>query len=509
MLVKQRKQVAKTVSLPAPVGGWNARDSISAMPAKDAVILENFFCQPTSLAVRKGHSEHATGLPDLVESLMVYEGASTKLFAASGTAFYDVTSAGAVGAAVVSGMTNARWNYINFGNSGGRHFYAANGVDEPQYYDGTTWVSVDALSTPAITGVTTTSLKNPAVWKRRIWFIESGTLSAWYLAVDAIAGAATKFDFGPVFQQGGTLAAIGTWTLDAGYGIDDHLVIITTQGEVAVYHGTDPASASTFALSGVFYMGAPIGSRCLSKMGGDLLVVSRDGLMPLSQALMSSRVNTKAALTDKIQSAISEFVTAYGASFGWEVLLYPQANALILNVPVAENQQEQCVMNTITKSWSRFTGWGANCFALFNDEPFFGGDTVVYKAWDTDADNGSNIVARCLQAFMGQAGQNKRVTMIRPVFSASAVPGVALSVNADYDLSAPTGNLTFTSIDSSLWGTALWGSATWGGSKTILRNWQYASAVGYALAPNVKITVNGFECEWLSTDVVLEGGGIL
>ena len=127
MLVKQRKQVAKTVNLPAPVGGWNARDSIAAMPVKDAVIMDNFFCMPTSVAVRNGMSKHATELPDTVESLMVYEGASTKIFAASGTEFYDVTSAGAVGAAVVTGLTNARWNHINFGNSGGRHFYACNG----------------------------------------------------------------------------------------------------------------------------------------------------------------------------------------------------------------------------------------------------------------------------------------------------------------------------------------------------------------------------------------------
>lgn len=509
MLVKQRKQVAKTVNLPAPVGGWNARDSIAAMPVKDAVIMDNFFCMPTSVAVRNGMSKHATELPDTVESLMVYEGASTKIFAASGTEFYDVTSAGAVGAAVVTGLTNARWNHINFGNSGGRHFYACNGVDKPRYYDGSSWVAVDGASNPAITGVTTTSLANPAVWKRRIWFIEAGTLNAWYLGTDAIGGAATKFDFGPVFQRGGSLVSIGTWTLDAGYGIDDHMVLITDMGEVAVYHGTDPASASTFALSGVYYMGSPIGDRCVSKMGGDLLVISRDGLMPLSKALMSSRVNTKAALTDKIQSAISDAVTSYGARFGWEVLLYPQANALMINVPVADDQQEQYVMNTITQSWSRFTGWGAYSWALLNDEPYFGGNGAVYKAWDGNSDNGSNIVARCLQAFVGRSGQNKRATMIRPVLSASASPAVALSINADYDLSAPTGTPTFTPISASLWGSALWGSAVWGGSKSILRNWQYASAVGYAMAPNIKITVNGFECEWLSTDVVLEGGGVI
>ena len=144
MLVK--KQRSTSASLPAPTGGWNARDSLGDMDEKDAVSLINFFPRTTDVVLRNGHTQDTTGLPGQVESFIPYQGAATKkLFAASGTAIYNVTTGGAVGAAVVSGLTNARWESINVATSGGNFAYAVNGLDKPLLYDGTTWTAIDGL----------------------------------------------------------------------------------------------------------------------------------------------------------------------------------------------------------------------------------------------------------------------------------------------------------------------------------------------------------------------------
>jgi hypothetical protein len=47
------------------------------------------------------------------------------------------------------------------------------------------------------------------------------------------------------------------------------------------------------------------------------------------------------------------------ASVGWQVV-YATAkyNAVWINIPVADGQQEQYVMNTITKAWSPIYGLG-------------------------------------------------------------------------------------------------------------------------------------------------------
>src|SRR6266404_1672611 len=145
----------KTNSISAPVGGLNARDSEAEMSATDALILDNWFCAPSKVSVRNGSISQSTGLPGWVESLMAYNGISSKkLFAASGTKFYDATASGAIGAGVVTGLTNARWQHVNFANAATNWLYCVNGVDKPRLYDGSAWVAIDSGSTPAITGVT-------------------------------------------------------------------------------------------------------------------------------------------------------------------------------------------------------------------------------------------------------------------------------------------------------------------------------------------------------------------
>jgi hypothetical protein len=49
-----KKQTALTASLPAPIGGWNARDSLAEMQPLDAVQMNNFFPTPTDVTLRKG-----------------------------------------------------------------------------------------------------------------------------------------------------------------------------------------------------------------------------------------------------------------------------------------------------------------------------------------------------------------------------------------------------------------------------------------------------------------------
>lgn len=507
----RRTAVSSSVSLPAPVGGWNARDSLAGMAKEDAVSLVNWFPATTECVLRYGYSEHATGLPAQVETVMEYAGGSSnEMWAVSDGEVYDVTTAGAVGAAAVTGLANSRWQYTNVATAGGNFLYMANGVDTPYLYDGSTWTSITGASTPAITGVTTTELNSPIVFKTRVWFIERNTLKTWYLPVNAIGGAANPIDMSAVAQLGGYIVAHATWTIDAGTGVDDYYVAVTNKGEVIVYQGTDPSSASTWALKGVWRIGAPVGSRCLTKLAGDLLIVCQDGVLPLSSALQSSRVNPRVALTDKIQWAVSQAVTSYGSAFGWEVFYFPGENQLWLNVPVAVGSQEQYAMNTITKNWAQYQGWGANCFCLLNDAPYFGGNGAVYKAWDTNSDNGENITGTGLHSFQAYnaPGNSKRFTMTRPILRATGVPAVNGSMNTDFDTTPSTATLSFSPTSASLWDSAQWDSAVWSGF-TILQNWQGVSGVGYYAAPQLKVSAAGVDVRWISTDVVFEAGAIL
>lgn len=509
----RRGQVSTTYSAPAPIKGWNARDSLADMDTGYAVVMKNWFPTTSDVMLRKGMTSHATGLPDAVETLMVYRPptGSNKMFGIAGTAIYDVSSAGAVGAAVVSGLTNAQWQWTNATTAGGNFIIAVNGVDNARLYDGATWETVTGVSAHPITGVVTTALINVTQFKGRTWYVQKGTLDAWYSGAGALTGALSKFGLGSIFKNGGYLVAMGAWTLDSGSGVDDLAVFITSTGEVAVYQGTDPSS--NFALVGIFSLGKPIGYRCLKKYQGDLLIVTQDGLDTASRSLTNARTSQRSAKTDIIIGATSNAASLYGSNFGWEVCQFSgDASMLLLNIPVAEGLQEQYVMNTTTGAWCQFTGWPANCFEVFNDDLYFGGDTVVRRAWSGASDLGANIVGEIVGGFdyFGSRTGLKLVKMIRPIIGWDSNPTeFLLGVDADFIVTDPTGLIAFSSSVGGVWDSGRWDSAVWGGDVALNRNWYSAFATGYAFAPHLKVSSSTAEVRLAAFDYLFERGGVL
>jgi hypothetical protein len=508
-----QKNAARVASIPAPVGGWNARDSIANMGPMDAVTLVNMFPTVSNVVLRGGSTNHATGMTGQVQTIMVYNGAATsRMFAAVRENIYDVTSAGAVGAAVVTGQSSAQLEYINVTTSGGNYLYAVNGVDAPRLYNGTTWTAITGVSTPAITGVTTTTLSNVTLFKNRVWFIQKDTLKAWYLPTSSVGGAAQVLDLSAIAKSGGTLVDLDTWTVDAGYGVDDNLVFVTSKGEVIVYRGTDPASDATWALAGVWQLGSPVGKRCMLKWAGDLLILTQDGLMPMAQSLQSSRLDPRVALSNKIQGAISEAISSYGggpASTGWQIVYSAKNDAVWINVPVREGQQEQYVMNTITTSWCQFQGWPANCWEIFNDEPYYGGDGVVVKAWTgTYQDNSANIETNSFQAFnyFDSTGVKKYFTRARPNIFTNGAPAIFVGMNVDFDTQDNAAAISLSTVSPGVWDTGVWDTSLWGGNVEITNYWQGITGIGYCGAIQLKSASSIWQIQWASTDVVFQTG---
>ncbi len=79
-----RQRVNRSMSYPAPVAGWNARDALAAMKPNHAVALENWFPRTSYCEIRGGYSSHATGTTGAVKTLATFNGANgtSKMFAA-------------------------------------------------------------------------------------------------------------------------------------------------------------------------------------------------------------------------------------------------------------------------------------------------------------------------------------------------------------------------------------------------------------------------------------------
>lgn len=505
------QQVASTYSIPAPTGGLNARDAISNMKETDAVIMTNFFPTPSDVELRNGSLNWKTGFTGWVETLAFYSGPITKkLFAWNGTKIYDASAAGTVGAAVVSGLTSARSQFINIGTAGGHFLLTVNGADKLQGYDGTNWW-VDGDGAHDITGVDTANIINIALFKRRAWLIEKNTFHAWYLPVDSIAGAASDFDLSALFKLGGFLMTMATWTIDNAAGIDDYAAFISSEGEIALYKGDDPTDAATWALVGMFRIGRPIGRRCAIKVGSDVVVICADGAFPLSKALLTDRSQIQDSITNKIINLINADVQAYSANFGWQPILYPIGNKLVINVPEAENNtQYQYVMNTINGSWCKFTGWNAACFEFFNDGLYYGGNGAVVQCDTGSSDNGSDILGDCLPAFsyFKSKGQQKQFTMARPIFSAPGQIFAAVEMNTDFEQRLPQSTPTFEGSTGSPWDTSPWDTSPWGFGTQITKHWQTVNGLGYAGSLRVNVAANDISVRWQSTDFMYQIGGV-
>ena len=595
-MTQPKRNTAKTASIPAPIGGWNARDSLANMSPTDAVQMINFFPTPTDIQLRRGWVKKSTGIAGKVYTTVVYPtNTGYKLFAFAGTKIWDASTSTAT--QVFDGLTSSKMQFVNFSNAAGNWIVACNGVDPVVVYDGTKWfflaTTTTAQTITSITHVGTTAtlttsaphelvtgnrvtisgavsseyngvyvitktgastftyvmasapaanasvvgsytvlgiiggtvgsttytinsntFVNVNLFKNRLYFTQVDALTCWYLEVDSLSGGALPLYFGGIAKNGGYLQAMGTWTLDAGQGADDYAVFITSLGETIVYNGTDPNTADTWALKGVWQLGQTFSRRCFTKWAGDLLLVTQDGVVPLASALQSSRLDPRVNITDKIYYAVSLAASNYYANFGWQILYYAAENMLIFNIPTNQGM-EQYVMHTITKSWARFTDIEAYCFVnSVDNDVHFGGDGYVGTYYSGFSDNGANITGAVQQAYsyFDTPGQLKRFTLVRPIFqSDNGLPSVLCGISTDFAPLDNLGQVTFNSqiLNIGVWDVAKWDEKNWGGGLVNTKIWQGVTGLGFSGSINLTVASQGIDLHWASTDYVMESGGVL
>lgn len=519
------RQASTIVTLPAPTGGWNARDAISAMQPSDAITLDNYTPGTGGIRSRSGFSVHAHSLRNYVETLMEYNSpGSEKLFAVAtdgnSANIYDVTNAGTASIAVTS-ASNARWQHVMLANAAGHHLLAVNGANGYFTYSGSSWTNNSANVVAASAGTTPTAsnFSNITVHAERVWFVRDQSLDSFYLNAASITGTATKFSIGSFCRRGGYLVAMGSWTRDGGNGPDDLLAFVTSKGEVVLYSGTDPTSVTTWNRVGTFNIPNPVGPRCLLKVGGELAVLTSKGLLPLSQVMAAAITSQgEAAYTDKIREAFKGAVEASKADnfgsydHGWQCIEYPKRGVLIVNYPVTLRQtQRQFVMNVETGGWGRWLNMDAGCWGLLGDRIYWGGNNGKVNVYDTaDVDNASaSIITRVVLAYTdcGTPGLQKRFVMARPLIRLGTLADIpTVSIQVDYDVDAVELPAPMTAAGFSAWDTSTWDVSFWGDNSVPRLEWQTINGEGTVVSVNMVANAST-QMELNTTDIMFETGG--
>jgi hypothetical protein len=521
---------AKTSSkvFPAPVLGWVSAQNQAAAKPGTALVLENFFPTATGIEVMGGSQTHATvSTTDPCESLMSYIGGASEMFGAADGEIYNVTTVvdpDVPPAADVTGQTSNYYSHVNFATAGGFFLYACNDTDAPQLYDGATWQQVTGVSVPiAITGVTTSGLSQVSVYRNRLFFVEKDTMNVWALAAAALGGAAIQISLAGVFRKGGSVLFCATWSLDSGDGLDDKFVIVSTEGEVAIYQGSDPSDPNDWSIVGVYDCPAPMGKNAFMRAGGDLIIETEQGAIPVSQAVVKDRAAlAMASVSRNIQP---DWVTdaRQRKTLPWEVAKWPSRNRAIFSVPVTSDETTTppwCfVVNLETGAWCKRTGWNTRCLVLHDEFVYFGtNDGRVVKMEITGSDDGEIYTAKAAFAWdhLRSSGFEKTVTSARAQFRLATPINPQLSVSKDYGIEFPTPpNVAPTTGSPGVWDVGLWDDARWDTGTTLIAfdtRWVSIGDTGFVIAPQVQISCGSTlipNAEFVAMTMLYETGEIM
>ena len=351
----------------------------------------------------------------------------------------------------------------------------------------------------AFAGVPTSSLSYVWVYKQRLFFVEKNGLNAWYLPVDQVSGAAVKFPLGGVFGRGGSLLFGATWSLDSGGsgGLSEQCVFVSTEGEVAVYQGLDPSSSTSWSKVGVYRIGRPLGPKAFIRAGGDLVIATDIGLIPLSQAIRRDvAALSPAAVSFPIETAWNERVEARSGE-PWHCEIWPTKQRFMVALPtVTDARPEMLVANARTGAWTLYTGWNGRCLLVFKDRLFFGSDDgKIVEAEVTGADQGVPYTASCLPLFQDLKSPTsfKTAETARAVLLSPNEVNERLSVQTDFVVSLPPPPDAAAVTVGSVWGLGVWGQSVWGAEakKQTQERWRSVGGAGYTMAPAIQVTIGG------------------
>lgn len=505
----QKPRASQNMMFPAPVGGWIANRS-KALPrqqgqAPGAQLLENMFPTSTGIKLRRGTRRWATvGIgADPVFSLFTYTvGSQEQLFAATMSTIYDITNitdpepgeTSDPGITMLTGQTNGDWVVCPIRTAAGTFLRGVNGSDTPWVYDGAAFTQTPALTFPDGSQAAPRDLSFVWTFKLRMFFIRKDTLDAYYLPVNQIGGELTAFPMGSIFQLGGSLLFGASWSLGTGGagGLSAQCVFVTTEGEVAVYQGSNPDDAQDWSLVGVYRIGRPLGKQAFIRAGGDIIVATTIGLLPLSAAVqLDYAALAGGAVSSPIEEAWKETVQRRGLG-DWQCITWPD-EAMVMVAPPSTDGQQVLVANSSTGAWCRFTGFNPRCFTTWRGGLYFGSDGgQVVQFGVTGSDQGSTYTGRYMGLFddLQMPAQRKIAKFARASLQSTVEITPAISVSFDWNANFPPAPNAEPVQNDSVWDGANWDEGMWDSDALTVsyERWTSVGGSGARVAPVLQLT---------------------
>jgi len=528
---QQFAQKHTAISIPSPTRGLTLSDNAAFMKPGGALVLDNWV--PTLRGVKlRGGCIRWCVLPEntpIISGMEFTSGVAHRMFAANATKLYDVTNGGTP-VLVKDGQTSGNYASAQLANASGDNLIVVNdGGDPVLRFNGLTWETLDAgqiyadpVKYPDAAVADGGLLVHVCKYRSRLFFIEQNSMNAWYLPLNAIEGELNQIPLSGAATRGGKLLFAATWGIDAGDGLDDKLVFCTDLGELLIFTGGDPGNAANWRQEGRYQTDPPLGMNAHATLGGDLLIATLDGLVPVSATI------TKEAEQLDLVKVTYQIRSMWRAEaidkreWAWSMKRWDEYGGLFVTWPGGKPGQERCaVVNTATNAWCRFTGWDATCFMRMRNDLFFGTQNgIVMQADRTGYDDGKPYVCTYVGHWGTLQSQPSTVVWHQARASFSAAQGgfqPQLSSCTDFSIALPPPPPVGPDPGiTDVWDQALWDQGKWDtgvNAQPIVRNsgWVSIGITGFTHAVVVQTTVAQQarpQIEMIAVDATFERLGV-
>lgn len=455
----------QSITIPPPTGGWNTKDPISMMEQQYAVEAVNYFPAFGTVDMRAGQTLQCTLTNNGGFGLGTFKyGTTDALLSLGGNPHaISVVPGTSPGTDISGGAATILFTYSQTFQD--RVFLKDDfGLGDVYHWTGAGNIALSAFTGP---GGDDKLLGPMASYKQRLYFAHraafsagiprNGNLDLWYAGFQSITGALTQFPLNNVFRLGGYISFIGSVTRAKDFSEDELFAIISSEGEILVYSGNNPA-ASDWGLIGHYFAPKPCGPKAFFYFGSNLVMITRQGIYGMDSILAggfggrpgASILNS--SMDENIKSAFVAAVKVADAALAvyedliWTGIYYPYGNYLLINIPLTNATSEQYVMNTVTGAWCRFTNQNAYQWAVFQDRLYYSSpaNKKIIRADDGFVEESGTRACTLRPAYnyLGERTVNKQFLFATPVMYESQGLNVTIGADVDYQNTAGALNMT-------------------------------------------------------------------
>lgn len=356
----------RAVPMELPIGGMDLNQPIANMNPANSPWLLNVDCENQKIRSRPGAVIHTVvASTTTIRALGVYGSGkgSDSLFAychqsGSNHLIYDVSTA-----------TESLVETCDDDDSGDEYPANFNGrlafvtpLDSTQcarVWDGSTWNDWGfTYSGSEVCGYTVIN------YRSRVYIFNGQ--KCYYGSVSAVSGATSEVDFADILDYPGAISWAAIFPFSTGNINDTYLAFGTESGEILIYSGSYPGSA-TWSLVQKFKVDTGLGLNTALRFKNDVWILTRTGVVSL-RSLLTYGVSEPAEYSPSYP--INDYITKLAANYTsalWggnekqgSICYWPEKNRIYILLPGAilesgsysSAQQTICSYNTLTGAWS-------------------------------------------------------------------------------------------------------------------------------------------------------------